>query len=371
MSNFSLPDQTFMLEALQLALQAKYVSDPNPRVGCVLVKNDHIIGRGFTQEPGNHHAEIMALLDAQKNGADMSGATAYVTLEPCCHVGKTPPCTKALIQAKLQRVVIATMDPNPLVAGQGAAELMASGMVVQSGLFELQAMMQNLGFMKRMKDGLPWVRLKIAASLDGVTALQNGQSQWITGPIARADGHQWRAQASVLLTGGGTVLADNPQLNVRDVAVFQQPLRAIIDSKLETPLDAQILHNGRTIIFCADLDQLHDASKLSPLHDLGVQVISLPNAQGKVDLPKVFSYLAKEHSANEVHVEAGAKLNGSLLREQCVDELLMYLAPSLLGMGAGLTNLGPYTSLDERQSWKFIDQQMVGADLRLRLVREI
>lgn len=369
MSTFDTQDQSFMLEALQLAMQARGVSDPNPRVGCVIVKNNQIIGQGFTQVIGGHHAEIMALQDAHQQGHDTQGATVYVTLEPCCHHGKTPPCTNALIEAKIAKVIIATRDPNPLVSGQGITQLQESGIEVHSGLFELQAMMQNLGFMKRMRDGSPWVRLKMASSLDGVTALPNGMSQWITSEAARADGHQWRSQANVLLTGIGTVLADNPQLNVRGVPIIKQPLRAIIDSKLDIPLDAQILHNGTTIIYCATAESSTSQEKKAALTDLNVQVIEIPNPYGKVDLSAVLKHLATNYEANEVHVEAGFKLNGSLIREECVDELLVYLAPQLLGTGSGLANLGPLESLPNKNAWEFIDQQCIGSDLRLRLMK--
>ncbi len=369
MPDFTALDQSFMLEALQLALQARGISDPNPRVGCVIVKQNQIIGKGFTQKAGSHHAEVMALQDAKDHGFDVQGSTVYVTLEPCCHFGKTPPCTLALVQARVAKVIIAAVDPNPLVSGKGVQELQANQIEVQTGLFELQAMMQNLGFMKRMREGLPWVRLKIASSIDGVTALPNGQSQWITSEAARHDGHFWRAQANILLTGIGTVLSDNPQLNVRGIEVQQQPLRAIIDSKLDIPLDAQILQNGKTIIFCAEAKNEQMQQKLAMLGDMDVRVIEMPNSFGKVDLPGVMQYLAQEHSANEIHVEAGFKLNGSLVREQCVDELLVYLAPKLLGNGSGLTNVGPLSALSEAYTWKFIDQQSIGNDIRLRLLK--
>jgi diaminohydroxyphosphoribosylaminopyrimidine deaminase/5-amino-6-(5-phosphoribosylamino)uracil reductase len=371
MPNFSVEDQAMMLEALQLALSAKGISDPNPSVGCVITKNHEIIGRGFTQEPGHHHAEIMAIQDAQRQGYPLEGATVYVTLEPCCHFGKTPPCTQALIASKVAKVVIAAIDPNPLVASKGVAELRDYGILVETGLFELEAMMQNLGFMKRMKDGLPWVRLKMAASIDGISALPNGKSQWITSQEARADGHVWRGQASVLMTGIGTVAADNPQMNVRGTFIKEQPLRAIIDSHLDIALDAKILHNGRCMIFCANPEKATLDAKLNTLADLNVEVVQMPNAFGKVDLPGVMRYLAQESSANEVHVEAGYKLNGSLLREHCVDELLLYFSPMLLGQGAGLANLGPLESLPESTSWKFLDQQLIGSDLRLRLIKAI
>jgi diaminohydroxyphosphoribosylaminopyrimidine deaminase/5-amino-6-(5-phosphoribosylamino)uracil reductase len=364
-------DQQFMNQALELALQATFLCDPNPRVGCVLVQNGQVIGKGFTQRPGKNHAEIQALQDAQKNGASSIGATAYVTLEPCCHYGKTPPCTQALLDAQVSRVVIAATDPNPLVSGKGIAHLRAHGIQVDTGLCEFEAMMQNQGFMKRMKDHLPWVRLKIAASLDGITALPNQQSQWITSEAARLDGRQWRAQASVLLTGIGTVRTDNPQLNVRDTPLQQSILRAVIDSQLEIPLEARILHNGPCIIFSSAVNSPAVIEKRSALDAIGVKVIELPNRFGKVDLPKVFSYLAMEHQANEVHVEAGFKLNGSLIREQCVDELLIYMAPILLGNGAGLAQIGPLETLDQKSRWNFLDIQRLDTDIRLRLIREI
>jgi len=369
MSDFTALDHSFMLEALQLALQAIGLSDPNPRVGCVIVKNNQIIGKGFTQKAGSHHAEIMALQDAKDHGFDVQDSSVYVTLEPCCHYGKTPPCTKALIEARVARVLIAAVDPNPLVSGNGVRELQAHHIEVQTGLFELQAMMQNLGFMKRMREGLPWVRLKIAASIDGVTALPNGQSQWITSEAARLDGHRWRSQANILLTGIGTVLSDNPQLNVRGVEVLKQPLRAVIDSKLDIPLDSQILQNGKTIIFSAEAKDQHAENKIALLGDMDVHVIQMPNEFGKVDLPGVMRHLAKEYQANEIHVEAGFKLNGSMIREHCVDELLVYLAPQILGNGSGLANVGPLTALSEGYSWKFIDQQSIGHDIRLRLLK--
>ncbi|BDW10243.1 riboflavin biosynthesis protein RibD [Polynucleobacter sp. SHI8] len=369
MSTFDTQDQSFMLQALQLAIEARGVSDPNPRVGCIIVKNNQIIGQGFTQVVGSHHAEIMALQDARQQGHNLQGATVYVTLEPCCHHGKTPPCTNALIEAKIAKIFIATLDPNPLVSGQGVAQLQAQGIEVHFGLFELQAMMQNLGFMKRMKEGSPWVRLKMASSIDGVTALPNGQSQWITSEQARADGHLWRSQANVLLTGIGTVLADNPQLNVRGVPIMKQPLRAIIDSKLDVPLDAHMLHNGATIIYCASSESSPSREKKSALIDMNIQVIEIPNQNGKVDLPAVLKHLAANYEANEVHVEAGFKLNGSLIRENCVDELLLYLAPQLLGFGSGLANIGPLESLPNKNAWEFIDQQILGSDLRVRLMK--
>jgi diaminohydroxyphosphoribosylaminopyrimidine deaminase/5-amino-6-(5-phosphoribosylamino)uracil reductase len=369
MNQYTFEEQSFMREALDLAKLAYGISDPNPRVGCLIVKNNQIIGKGFTQAAGSHHAEVMALQDAASQGHNPEGGTAFVTLEPCCHFGKTPPCTQAFIAAKLARVIIAAKDPNPLVFGKGIQELQAQGIDVQTGLFEQEAMMHNLGFMKRMRNGLPWVRLKIAASLDGVTALPNGQSQWITSELARADGHRWRAQSNILLTGIGTILADNPQLNVRGVHVTNQPVRAIIDSRLDIPLDANILHNGSAVIFCAEIDSAKSTEKMALLNDMNIPVVQMPNPMGKVDLPAVLRYLAAEYSANEVHIEAGYKLNGSLIREHCVDELLFYLAPQLLGTGAGLANVGPLNALSEGYSWKFIDQERIGDDLRLRLIR--
>ena len=369
---YSAVDHQFMGEALAEAQKALYLSNPNPRVGCVIVKVGEVIGRGFTQKVGAAHAEVQALADVQSKGRDPVGSTIYVTLEPCNHTGKTPPCVDALIAAKPAKVIVAMSDPNPLVAGKGLERLKAAGIEVYCGLLEEQAQQLNRGFISRMTRGLPWVRLKIAASLDGKTALPDGTSQWITGPLARADGHHWRAQACAIITGVGTVKEDDPSLNVREVVTQRQPMRIIIDSKLETPPNAKILNQldqSGVLIVCADLESPGNREKAKSFTDHGIEVIAMANAFGKVDLPKLFSYLAKERQMNEIHIESGFKLNGSMLREDCVDELLLYYAPFFMGEGIGMANIPTLSTLDAPNNWKVIDQSLFGPDLRLRLVK--
>ena len=371
---YSAVDHQFMSEAMAEAQKALYLSNPNPRVGCVIVKDGEIIGRGFTQKVGEAHAEVQALADAQSKGKNPLGSTIYVTLEPCNHTGKTPPCVDALIAAKPAKVIIAMSDPNPLVAGKGLERLKAAGIEVLVGLLELEANELNRGFISRMTRGLPWVRMKIAASLDGKTALPNGKSQWITGPLARADGHHWRAQACAIVTGVGTVKEDDPSLNVRDVKTLRQPWRIIVDSKLEIPLNSKILNHldqSGVLIVCADLDTPGNREKVKALTERGIEVIAMANVFGKVDLPKLFSYLAKERQMNEIHIESGFKLNGSMLRENCVDELLLYYAPFFMGEGIGMANVPTPTTLDAPNDWQIIDQCLFGPDLRLRLVKTL
>ena len=369
---YSAVDHQFMSEALAEAQKALYLSNPNPRVGCVIVKDGHLIGRGFTQKVGSAHAEVQALANAKSLGNDPTGSTIYVTLEPCNHIGRTPPCVDALIAAKPATVLVAMSDPNPLVAGKGLERLRAAGIKVHCGLIESEARALNPGFISRMTRGLPWVRMKIAASLDGKTALPDGRSQWITGPLARADGHHWRAQACAIVTGVGTVKEDDPSLNVRDVQAERQPWRIIVDSKLETPPTAKILNNidqSGVIIVCASLDGTEVQQKAKALTERGIEVIVMANPSGKVDLPKLFSYLAKEREMNEIHIEAGFKLNGSLLRESCIDELLLYYAPFFMGEGVGMANVSPLSSLADKKDWKVIDHSLFGPDLRLRLIK--
>ena len=369
---YSAVDHQFMSEALAQAQKSLYSSNPNPRVGCVIVKDGQVIGRGHTQKVGGPHAEVQALADVKAKGLNAQGATVYVTLEPCNHTGRTPPCVDALIESKPALVVVAMSDPNPLVAGQGLERLKAAGIEVRCGLLDAEAQNLNRGFISRMTRGLPWVRLKIAASLDGKTALPNGQSQWITSPLARADGHHWRAQACAIVTGVGTVKEDDPTLNVREVQTDRQPLKIIIDSRLETPPSAKILQNldeAGVLIVCADLSSADLQQKAQAFQERGIEVIAMANPQGKVDLPKLFAYLAQEREMNEVHIESGFKLNGSMLREHCVDELLLYYAPFFMGEGIGMANVSPLQNLDLRQDWQIIDQSLFGPDLRLRLIR--
>lgn len=356
--SFSAVDHSMMARALRLAERAMWTTTPNPRVGCVLVRDSWIVGEGWHEKAGEPHAEVHALNAA---GRRARGATAYVTLEPCSHHGRTPPCAEALIAAGISRVVVAMTDPNPLVAGKGLALLAAAGIETACGLLETEARELNIGFVARMTRGRPWLRLKAAASLDGKTALNNGLSQWITGPDARRDGQRWRARACAILTGIGTVRDDDPLLNVRDLETTRQPLRVVVDSKLETPLTARILQGGPSLIVGA----VENAEKIELLRSTGAEVLIFPNAAGKVELKDLLDELGRR-GINEVHAEAGFKLNGSLLREGLVDELLLYLAPCLIGHDAsGLFNLPELTSLDQKRQLKIRDLRQVGENIRI------
>lgn len=358
-----------MKRALSMVVRAQGTTCPNPSVACILVDaNQNILGQGHTQPAGGPHAEVMALRDAAAKGHSVVGCTAYVTLEPCCHHGRTGPCCDALIAAGVRKVVASIADPNPLVSGQGFARLRAAGIDVEVGPGAAESRELNIGFFSRMIRKTPWVRMKVAASLDGQTALLNGQSQWITGDAARADGHAWRARSCAVLTGIGTVLADNPRLDVRLVHTTRQPHVVIVDSNLETPLDAHILGAGRACFIYA---AARNDAKKSALEALGATVIYMPAADGaglatgKVDLRAMLHHLAKRE-INELHVEAGHKLNGSFIREGLVDELLVYLAPKLLGAGQGMASFGPLQSLSDAVDLEFLPPEMVGPDLRLR-----
>ena len=365
-------DRTILALALELASLASLVSSPNPAVGCVLTtKNGAVLGQGHTQQTGGPHAEIMALRDATAHGNSVQGATAYVTLEPCSHHGRTGPCCDALIAAGITKVVATNTDPNPLVAGQGFARLRAAGVEVEvlepTDPFAIQSRELNIGFFSRMVRKTPWVRMKIAASLDGRTALPNGASQWITGPEARADGHAWRARSSAILTGIGTVLSDKPRLDVRLVETPRQPHLVVVDSNLETPLDSPVFIEGRKLFIYS---AVVDAAKAEALTAQGATVIYLPGLKadgtptGKVDLAALLRDLG-QREINELHVEAGHKLNGSLVREGLVDEFLVYLAPKLLGQGADMANFGPLTELSQALTLTFQATAMVGPDLRI------
>jgi len=353
--------------ALEAARHAQRLSPPNPAVGCVLVAPDGaVVGVGHTQRTGGAHAEVMALRDAQAHGRSVAGATAYVTLEPCAHHGRTGPCCDALVQAGIGKVVAALADPNPLVAGQGFARLRAAGVEVEIGPGAAEAREMNIGFLSRMVRGLPWVRMKVAASLDGRTALENGTSQWITGPAARADGHAWRARAGAILTGVGTVVDDDPRLDVREVETERQPILVVVDSQLQTPPAARLFEvPGREVwIYAARRDDARAAA----LEARGAQVRCLPDDNGKVALPALMRDLAARE-VNELHVEAGHKLNGSLLREGQVDELLLYLAPKLIGEGMGMASRlqthGPLNMLSDALALEFRSVDAVGTDLRI------
>jgi diaminohydroxyphosphoribosylaminopyrimidine deaminase/5-amino-6-(5-phosphoribosylamino)uracil reductase len=353
-------DTEGMKLALEWAAKGLYTTSPNPRIGCVIVRGGQVIGAGVTQSAGQDHAEIQAMKDAQRRGHDVRGATAYVTLEPCNHYGRTPPCSDALVRAGLGHVVAAMEDPNPLVAGQGMAKLAAAGIEVSSGLLADEAYEVNIGFFSRMTRGLPWVRMKSAASLDGMTALHNGQSQWITGPEARADGHAWRARACAIMTGIGTVKADDPQLTVRAVETPRQPRRIVVDSRLDISPSARVLEGGGTWVVAA----VSNPEKEAALREAGAEIIMLPNPHGKVDLPELMRELGRRQ-INELHVEAGGKLNGSLIREGCVDELLVYLAPMLLGDAQGMFALPALTELSGQHCLKFHEVRQIGSDLRI------
>lgn len=358
-----------MRQALDLAALAVGLSEPNPRVGCVLVAPDGatVLGRGLTQQAGGPHAEIVALRDAASRGHSVAGATAWVTLEPCSHHGRTPPCCEALAAAGVGKVVAAVRDPNPLVAGQGLERLRAAGIAVETGPGEQESRELNIGFFSRMERGRPWVRMKVAASLDGRTALENGASQWITSEPARTDGHAWRARAGAVLTGIGTVLEDDPRLDVRHVATSRQPVAVIVDSRLETPVNARMFIEGRPLwIYTAS----QDTARRAELEARGATVIPMPGAGGKVDLAAMLADLARRE-VNELHVEAGHKLNGSFLREGLVDELLVYVAPKLLGPGRDMASLAPLQELAGAIPLDFHSIERIGPDLRLlaRVVR--
>jgi diaminohydroxyphosphoribosylaminopyrimidine deaminase / 5-amino-6-(5-phosphoribosylamino)uracil reductase len=355
---FSADDHRYMARALELAERGLYTTTPNPRVGCVIVRDGAVAGEGWHERAGEAHAEVNALAQA---GQKARGATAYVSLEPCAHQGRTGPCTKALIGAGVARVVAALTDPNPRVSGKGLDELKQAGIRADAGLMDNEARDLNIGFVSRMTRARPWVRLKVAASLDGKTALTNGMSQWITGEAARRDGHHWRARACAVMTGGGTVHEDDPRLTVRDVATTRQPLRVVVDSKLETPPTARIMEGGGALVFAAR----EDKARIAALKAKGAEVVVMPNSAGKVDLPGMFRELGRRE-INEVHVEAGFRLNGSLVREGCVDELLVYLAPALLGDKAlGMFDLPELTDLAARRALEMRDLRQFENDIRV------
>ena len=355
-----------MADALQLALRSVCLTSPNPRVGCVLTSGSgEVIGAGHTQSAGGPHAEIMALRDAQARGLSTQGATAWVTLEPCSHHGRTGPCCDALIAAGITKVVASLADPNPLVAGQGFARLRSAGVDVQVGPGAHESRELNIGFFSRMIRRTPWVRMKIAASLDGKTALDNGMSQWITSEPARTDGHAWRARACAVLTGIGTVLDDNPRLDVRLVETSRQPHLVVVDSRMETPPDAHLFTPQRRVFIYSAVE--NDARKVA-LEAKGAKVIHFPGQQpgkeGKVDLGAMLRDLA-HREINELHVEAGHRLNGSFVREGLVDEFVVYLAPKLVGQGRGMAHFGPLTDLAQAVPLNFNATEMIGPDLRI------
>lgn len=358
MTDFTPDDHFFMTQALRLAEQGLYTTMPNPRVGCVIVKDGKIIGAGAHLKAGTPHAEVHAL---QQAGASAKGATAYVTLEPCSHHGRTPPCAEALIKANVATVIIAMQDPNPLVAGQGIAMLQAAGIHVSTGLMQQQAEALNAGFIKRMQHRMPLVRSKIAASLDGKTALSNGVSQWITGAAARSDVQHWRAQSCAIMTGIGTVLQDNPSLTVRELVIDRQPLCVIVDSQLRIPLDAKVLSNQQVLIAFAT-DSQHKAAHLTAM---GVGLICIPDASGKVCLNSLLTHLASIE-VNELMVEGGEGLNGALMAANLIDECIIYYAPKLMGSdGKGMFALPALQTMEAVANLDVYDVRQFGRDIRI------
>jgi len=349
-----------MAEALRLARKGLYTCDPNPRVGCVIADEQRVFGRGWHASAGGAHAEIVALRDAND---PVSGKTAYVTLEPCAHHGRTPPCTEALIDAGIRRVVIAGNDPNPRVSGNGIEKLREAGITVESGLMSTEADALNPGFLSRMRKGRPWVRVKIAISLDGRTALKGGDSKWISSEESRQDVQRWRARSSAILTGIGTVLADDPQMKARVNQQVRQPLRVIADSRWRTPLDSRILSDRDGAVVAGSRLQT-----VSPaLESAGISCLSLPEKDGRLDLAALLSELAARE-INEVQVEAGARLNGTLLAAGLIDEVLIYQAPVLLGdQAAGPFAFGPLESMMERTHLELLETTRFGDDLRIQL----
>lgn len=357
---FTAHDHQFMAQALRLAERGLYTVTPNPRVGCVIARNGKLVGSGWHEQAGQPHAEIHALHNA---GEAARGATVYVTLEPCSHHGRTPPCANALIEAGIANVIIAMEDPNPMVSGRGRARLEQAGIAVRTGLLHAEAYALNIGFVSRMVKKKPWVRIKVAASLDGKTALNNGASQWITGEAARRDGHQWRARSCAILTGIGTVQADDPQLTVRHAETTRQPKKIVVDRHLAISSRAKLLQgSGETWIFTANEG---NTEKKAALHRMGANVIVLPDTEGAVDLKAMMAMLA-DSGVNEILVEAGSGLNGALVAAGLADELVIYLAPHLLGNAAqGICKLPELTQLDRKKTLAIQDLRMIGSDIRV------
>ncbi len=356
----------WMAQAQELAASALFRTSPNPRVGCVIVDSQgRLLGQGATQPAGQAHAEVMALRDARTRGHSTQGATAYVTLEPCAHHGRTGPCCDALVEAGIGKVVASLTDPNPRVGGQGFERLRAAGVEVEIGDGADQAWELNLGFFSRMLRGRPWVRAKVAASLDGITALSNGQSQWITSAEARHDGHAWRARSCAILTGIGTVLADNPRLDVREVETFRQPTLIVADSQLQTPPDAALFAAQRKVVIYTAVSDLASSRALA-LVERGAQLLCMPDGQGRVDVRAMIHDLARLE-VNELHVEAGHRLNAALVEAGLVDEWLAYLAPKLLWGGSGWADTPSLSRLADAQAMSFQSVASVGDDLRVIL----
>ena len=367
---YSAEDLAFMRHALTLASRGMNTTTPNPRVGCVLVKDDVIVGEGWHERAGAPHAEIVAIAAAGRHRA--MGATAYITLEPCSHFGRTPPCADALREAGVARVFAAMTDPNPRVSGQGLQRLREAGIEVRCGLLADEAQELNVGFVKRMTTGLPWVRAKTAVSADGRTALPDGSSQWITGTAARDDGHVWRARACAVLTGIGTVRKDNPQMTVRAIATPRPPLRVVVDTRFEIDLQAAIVQGGHALVaVTVDLETPVAQDKAALLKARGVDVVRIGRdaTNGKVDLNALMQHLG-ERGCNEIHLEGGAQLTGAMMRQGLIDEWLVYMAPMMMGEGRPMAaGIGPWATLDEVPRWRWSEPARVGDCLRLRLVK--
>lgn len=363
-------DLRWMRRALETAEKGRRIAPPNPAVGAVIVKDGVLLGEGHTQETGGPHAEVMALRDAKARGNDVTGATIYVTLEPCSHWGRTPPCALAIVEHKLGRVVAAVKDPNPLVAGRGLRMIEEAGIAVKAGVLEKEAWLANAGFLTRMTTGRPWVRMKCAATLDGRTALPDGRSFWITGEAARADGQYWRAVSGAVVTGIGTVLADDPQMTVRLPDQVRHPLRVVVDPRLETPSTAKILRGGGTILVAAA--ESAESPRRSELEALGAEIWDLPDPENPshVELGKMLDRLA-ERNVNEIHLEAGAGLNASFLNHNLVDEIVLYQAPCFFGTGLPIANLPNPDDPGSAERWTIGDVKKIGSDLRLILRRKL
>ena len=358
--SFHAADYAFMARALGLCRHGRYTATPNPNVGCVVVKGGRIIGEGWHEMAGRPHAEINALNACNEDARD---ATVYVTLEPCAHHGRTPPCTQALIAAGISRLVAAIEDPNPKVAGTGFAALREAGIQIDTGLMAEEARKVHRGFLSRMSRGRPWVRLKLGISMDGRTGLANGASRWITSPEARRDVHDLRALSCAVLTGIGTVLADDPELTVRDMPCVRQPLRVLRDSRLEVADSARIMQGDKVLIVTATGSE----SRARALREKGHAVLRIPTekVKGKVDLRLMMEALG-QHDLNDILIETGPRLNGSLLLSGVVDEIIIYIAPSVLGdLAHGMFSIGELTALDQRKSLEFVDVRQIGRDLRV------
>lgn len=363
-------DHERLMRAIGVAHGSLGLSDPNPRVGCIIHAADgSLAGEGFTQQAGGAHAEVMAMRNAGQAGRSVAGGTAWVSLEPCAHHGRTPPCADALIDAGIARVVVATTDPFPQVAGKGIERLRAAGVLVdlaEPSPTRRAAHELNIGFFSRVQRQRPWVRLKVAASVDGRTALPDGSSQWITGEAARKDGHAWRRRAGAVLTGIGTLLADDPQLDVRLVPTTRQPLRVVVDSGFNTPVDARLLQSGGRVLVAGARDL---QARMERLRHAGAEVLRLPDANGQVDLQALLERLTMD-GVNELHIEGGARLNGALLQTGWVDEVLLYLAPKLLGPGRDIATLPTLTALPDAQGWRFEQVRQLGPDLCVLMRRQ-